>query len=811
MWLDLRLLYLLLIFTNSVPGLLLEEEDAASSINSCKDTNSNEQELSGSRQWRVFNQLTQDETEQVLSFLIDELGYYNLTGGGPTPTTSGPNLIYRVELMEPNKEQVLNYLDGEGPEPERFAFAVLIRSTNQPKDVMEYKIGPLPINPGARKSDSEIGENGDDSPREGVVMEKLKRDGEIPFSKRPSESVSTRWSNAVINREAYKLRRIFKETTGWCYGVNFTTTESTESSSKECGTGLIDWLAFPALDQNTSKRIFQVVWFFRTRRGGGDEMLIHSIPISFKLDEADTDEQNWNTFDFEYCHQGPFSSAEDLLEAYEKGEVRKCEAEDWKDYNYDEGWSRTNNRNRFRSGSERPAPRTFYPDGPRFSIDQAEQGTGYWFNYLGWEGHISMRYGTGITLHDLRFRRNRIVYELSLQEQFVSYSGFAGGGQTVYMDSYYGIGLASQPLRKGRDCPENARYLPMLKNYLNGIIQMGDDAYCIFEEDAQMPEWRHTHFNGSTGRPHTDSIRRSTLVIRTVATVGNYDYIYSIRFRPDASISVETTLAGYMLASFFDVTGQTVRDTVFGTRVQKHALALLHDHLSGWKVDLDVLGVDNSIRRTSIKVGTWEEAMKDVINDTPRPPPWHRGQVVKYIQSETLENEFGFLIRDPGTVVHAFVNEQYTNKWGYPRGYAIMHGMTARQLLPNTHPFTKACAWSKYHLAVTQRKENELLSHSAIYDMVAPGDPIVSLDHYLNDESITQTDLVAWVMMGLMHVPRSEDVPLISNVGSQFFIKPWNYYDELVSMDVGNNEQFESCQPSVGNDYNYRWAFDPTD
>ena len=86
--------------------------------------------------------------------------------------------------------------------------------------------------------------------------------------------------------------------------------------------------------------------------------------------------------------------------------------------------------------------------------------------------------------------------------------------------------------------------------------------------------------------------------------------------------------------------------------------------------------------------------------------------------------------------------------------------MTARQLLPDTHPFTKAAAWTKYHLAVAQRcrvlcallfrptlirwcrKEAELFSHEAVYDMVAPGKPIASLDDYLN--GIVEI-LVSWI------------------------------------------------------------------
>ena len=85
-----------------------------------------------------------------------------------------------------------------------------------------------------------------------------------------------------------------------------------------------------------------------------------------------------------------------------------------------------------------------------------DAGNGVKFEYLGWEGHVSVRFATGqtslclmrctqvfvsgIVFHDIRFRGNRIVYELALQDQYVAYSGYAGVGQTVYMDSYYGLG-----------------------------------------------------------------------------------------------------------------------------------------------------------------------------------------------------------------------------------------------------------------------------------------------------------------------------------------------------------------------------------
>lgn len=43
-----------------------------------------------------------------------------------------------------------------------------------------------------------------------------------------------------------------------------------------------------------------------------------------------------------------------------------------------------------------------------------------------------------------------------------------------------------------------------------------------------------------------------------------------------------------------------------------------------------------------------------------------------------------------------------------------------------------------------------------------------------------------------------QDVPLISNVGCDFTIKPINYFEGLASMDVADSDAFESCAASQG-------------
>lgn len=111
--------------------------------------------------------------------MVNEAGFYqNARSDSKTkPSLDGPNFVHRVELFEPDKGEVLTFLDQNGKEPKRYAKASIVRPSNDPKDVMEYKIGPLPLSIGEPKSKARIGMDGNDSPVEGVIMKKLRKDG----------------------------------------------------------------------------------------------------------------------------------------------------------------------------------------------------------------------------------------------------------------------------------------------------------------------------------------------------------------------------------------------------------------------------------------------------------------------------------------------------------------------------------------------------------------------------------------------------------------------------------------------------------
>src|SRR5215471_8711953 len=85
----------------------------------------------------------------------------------------------------------------------------------------------------------------------------------------------------------------------------------------------------------------------------------------------------------------------------------------------------------------------------------------------------------------------------------------------------YGLGPMSSPLMPGIDCPADAAYFDAVLPSEFGQPVFGKKVICLFERDTAAPLWRHFETaNGSyQGRPGVE------LVLRTIPSIGNYDYI----------------------------------------------------------------------------------------------------------------------------------------------------------------------------------------------------------------------------------------------------------------------------------------------
>ena len=167
------------------------------------------------------------------------------------------------------------------------------------------------------------------------------------------------------------------------------------------------------------------------------------------------------------------------------------------------------------------------PGGPSFSIKDGEVS---WQNWK-FRFRIDPRQGPIVNLASLNDhgKQRPVLYEGSLSEMYVPYMDPEETWNShVFLDAgeYFmntGMGIV-KPLMKGVDCPDYATYFSGTYFRENGTPFVRPQVACLFERTLGDPSWRHWESEGIAGRPGRE------LVFRTIAVVGNYDYILDCRF-----------------------------------------------------------------------------------------------------------------------------------------------------------------------------------------------------------------------------------------------------------------------------------------
>jgi Cu2+-containing amine oxidase len=426
----------------------------------------------------------------------------------------------------------------------------------------------------------------------------------------------------------------------------------------------------------------------------------------------------------------------------------------------------------------------------RFSLgaDSGGGNNGRLVSWLDWTFFVTVRPSTGLAVMDMRFQGKRVAHEVALSEAVAYYSG-SGGDQVMYLDSAYSMRQLSAALIPGVDCPSDAAYI----NSTMWVHQEDPDksgeaaqllrsdprkarpvkAACVFERDRAEGLWRHTEVQAKGKLSH--GVRATSLVVRMVTTVSNYDYLTEFEFSPDGSVKASITFAGYCETRWY-AKHVNPWETMLSEIAHSNMAAPLHSHLATFKVDLDVLGESNSFETTSFKVGR------------PKGVPGLEAYPTKYVERSVVPNEgVGVSTARPGASMWRIINPDPDAKIGDASapGYTIRLMATASQDLPADHPMVVSTPFSKYNIAVTKRHESEQRV-SSIYDLwgqLSP--PYLNFDDFLADgESIQGADLVAWVTVGKEHLPRTEDMPVVTNFGTGFSLLPWNIFPTNAGMDM---------------------------
>lgn len=471
----------------------------------------------------IFADLTVEEILQVRSYMTKIPGM-NISFQPVSLLTR--DYLYLIDVSLPKKQDALHHLDADGPKPAREATAVVFHGSKN--NIKEYVVGPLP-NPSYHRD---------------VTIERYKR--EIPLTARPMHSSEYIFIGEFIKKALNPVSELLNDSFG------------------------IDASVYNAYYQNMPKGVKsgdRQTWFSLCRNVEG--FYIHPVGFEILINHQSTKYSNWSITKVFYIGRY-FDSLEELKQQYEAGNVTKLIYKPVLNY-------------ASLKPSKKPTgtgPQQYHVQGKRFSVKNNH------IAYLDWSFAFGLNALRGMRVFDVRFKGERIIYELSVQEAMSVYGSVTPNIMlTKFLDGSLGIGVCAYELVKGVDCPYSATYIDTYHFFDTGAPRRHRNSICVFEHDMGLPLRRHfseTLYNSYGGLPN------SALVFRTITSIGNYDYVWDFIFYQSGSVEAKVRATGYIASSF------NVKDNYpFGHQVAENVTGNVHTHFVNFKVDLDVLGLYN--------------------------------------------------------------------------------------------------------------------------------------------------------------------------------------------------------------------------
>ncbi|KAJ3331834.1 hypothetical protein HDU76_002082 [Blyttiomyces sp. JEL0837] len=658
-----------------------------------------------------------DQTDAVASWLLSQ-STLNLTAF--ENATISDNYIWLVEALPVTKDAAIAYLDSDNQKnavvPDLFAKVVVYGGGLKVPAVVEYKVGPLPVS--------------DKTKYEVYNPTGAAGNGTIPYNSRYCDSIEYGALAGLFGDVMAVLAPFTQEVMG---GVFFNQDNDT--------------LIYSDSSPRSFDGTFRQTWFWWMKSVYG--YYLAPVGLNMLVDHSGSDVSQWKVLKLVYANQ-VYNSAEDLMKDYNSKKLKVTKL------SQDTEWASRDTKGGSRRHDDRTPPRVTSVDKPRVSFDIQEK----YVKWMGWEFYIGSTRDTGVTIWDIRFKGNRVVYELGLQDALATYSGNDPvQASTSYLDRSWGIGGSLYQLLAGYDCPANSIKLN-ITTYVESSATQGN-AICVYEAPSDVPISRHYDHGITPKTAFYGTTKGQVLTVRSI----------------DGTIEVRSAASGYLQAGFWQKDGS---QKAYGTRIQDTTMGSVHTHAMNYKVDIDILGTKNSLLDTSIEVVSEQLPWFD--------EPIVQKKISRSIVKDETASAFPIASTDPKTPhIYSIVNTEKENRWGYPRGYRIIPYSNPQYLhLTSDNKRAKSNAnWAKYAMAITKRKETEG-SSSSTYNQNLPTAPIVDFDKFIDGESIDKEDLVLWITIGMHHVPRAEDVPntLTTSSRSVFLITPFNYHNDDGIRDI---------------------------
>lgn len=418
------------------------------------------------------------------------------------------------------------------------------------------------------------------------------------------------------------------------------------------------------------------------------------------------------------------------------------------------------------------------PKGVGYSIKGQE------ITWQNWKFHVRMDSRRGTLISAASFNDNGNVRK-------VLYSGGLGG-MTVpygdpslswyfktYMDSAeYGLGKLARKMVIGGDVPDNTTLIDATLNDDKGEPYTLSKVIGVFERYADS-DWTHAESDDEAGaRPRTE------LVVRYITVIGNYDYTFDYIFQENGNLKINVGASGVEAAksaftstvnssvdNYVDPNNDEIRN---GTLVTPNIVAVYHQHIYNFRLDMDVDGEVNTALELKPETVPAE-------NDKYRKSEMILKPTTYYKELEAAQKF------DPDKIV-LLANSKSKNSAGYVSGYQIVanavgtHPSAEDPMFTEDDELMKRAGYMKKHIWVTPYNKNELYPEGKYVTFNVKDTGLGAWTQENRD--IYEKDDVVWVTTGTTHIPRSEEWPIMSTEWVSLMLKPFNFLDSTPTLNL---------------------------
>lgn len=402
------------------------------------------------------------------------------------------------------------------------------------------------------------------------------------------------------------------------------------------------------------------------------------------------------------------------------------------------------------------------PNGGGFEV------SGRLVKWQNWQFYVVLHPREGLVLYDVRYddggRLRPIAYRLSLSEIYVPY-GLADENwawRSAFDVGEYNLGTFAQTLEPNRDVPEHAFFFDAVFGTDTGDTFESADTIGMFERDNGLL-WTRTDPSNYA----RDTRARRELVLTWNAWIGNYIYGFEWTFGMDGSIDVKVVLTGSLLNRGVanDAEEEESAPLVGVDESGVRVAAPNHQHFFSFRLDLDVDGEANVVSESDV-----------------RHVPSRFGN--GFAAEETVLAVEGFRDADI-TKARTWEISSATarNALEKPTAFAIeTTNIAVPYSSPDFEPLLRA-AFASHAFWVTKFKDEERYAAGDFPNQGRAGEGLMSF--VSPPEALgASSDVVVWQTIGITHVPRPEDYPVMPTETIGFKIVPHGFFDRNPALDA---------------------------